>query len=99
MLRLPLLEDAVDSATPGSSAPLHAHGPSSSTGQQQLQQDDPGMAVPVTLPREYVMVDSPRTPPASRPAEDASAVRIAYKEYFTMDDYSTEVNMDDDVER
>ena len=52
-------------AAPGSSAPVHVHGPSSSTGQQRVQPDDPGLMVPVTPPREYVMVDSPRTPPES----------------------------------
>jgi len=29
--------------------------------------------------------------------ERLSAVRIAYKEYFTMDDYSTDLNVDDDL--
>ena len=66
-----MLEGAGEPATPGSSAPLRVQGPSSATG-QQMQQDDPGLAVPVTPPREYIMVDSPRTPPESRPAEDVS---------------------------
>ena len=82
---------------------------------------DPGLAVPVTPPRDDVTLDSPRgssTVRANNPGgaeseeskrakveeskkqrinrlqleyeERLSAVRIAYKEYFTMDDYSTD---------
>ena len=76
---------------------------------------DPGLAVPVTPPREISDDDSPRIPATTRPmegeveevqkrarTEDAkklriqrllaeyeqrlSAVKVAYKEYFTMDD-------------
>ena len=89
---------------------------------------DPGLAVPVTPPRDDVTLDSPRgssTVRANNPGgaeseeskrakveesktqrinrlqleyeERLSAVRIAYKEYFTMDDYSTDLNVDDDL--
>lgn len=32
----------------------------------KVEMDDPGLAVPVTPPREFVMVDSPRSTPAAR---------------------------------
>ena len=89
--------------------------------------NDPGLAVPVTPPRDDLTLDSPRgrstvraTDPGGAESEESkgqrwrnprkrinrlqleyeerlSAVRIAYKEYFTMDDYSTDLNVDDDL--
>ena len=88
---------------------------------------DPGLAVPVTPPRDYIEIESPRNPATSRAAEpsdeDSSkrqrldeskrqriarlqaeyeqrwcAVKIAYKEYFTMDDYETDLNLEQTAE-
>eukprot|EP00435_Cladocopium_sp_Y103_P067384 s792_g30.t1 len=94
--------------------------------------EDPGLAVPVILPRDFVQIDdSPRASASSRPAgfeieeeakrqktEEAkkqrinrmkleyekrlSEVKMAYKEYFTVDDYTTDLDLeqnddDDDV--
>ena len=90
---------------------------------------DPGLMVPVTPPRTFEQVDSPRPSATTRPGEtvgggedDAkrarieeskkqrinrikedyasrlSAVKIAYKEYFTMDDYSTELDVENGYE-
>ena len=92
--------------------------------------NDPGLAVPVTPPRDDLTLDSPRgrstvraNDPGGAESEESkrakveepkkqrinrlqleyeerlSAVRIAYKEYeyFTMDDYSTDLNVDDDL--
>ena len=88
-----------------------------------------GLAVPVTPPRDYVVIDSPMSSPTAREAhgddgenesakrqrvEDAkkqrinqlrmeyekrlSAVKIAYKEYFTMDDYDAELDLEKELE-
>ena len=85
---------------------------SSSAG--NVEMDDPELAVPVTPPREIVMVGSPRSSPATQRVEDAkkqrinqmrmdyekrlSAVKIEYKEYFTMDAYETELDVDKEME-
>ena len=89
---------------------------------------DPGLAVPVTPPRDDVTLDCPRgsstvraNDPGGAESEESkrakveeakkqrinrlqleyeerlSAVRIAYKEYFTMDGYSTDLDVDDDL--
>ena len=34
--------------------------------------NDPGLMVPVTPPRTYEMIDSPRMSPATRPSDEAS---------------------------
>ena len=88
---------------------------------------DPGLMIPVTPPRDYVELESPRLPASTRPnegdenestkrarVEDAkkqrinrlrqeyedrlSAVKIEYKEYFTMDDYSTDLDVENGLE-
>ena len=112
-------------AMPMSSVPLQVDAPVSEAMQQQM--DDPGLMVPVTPPRTYEVIDSPRMSPATRPSDEAieesskkqrteeakkqrihqlkmeyeqrlSTVRVAYKEYFTMDDYSTDLDVDGDME-
>ena len=89
--------------------------------------EDPGLAVPVTPPGDYIEVESPREAAASRPSEHPHeesskrqrveepkrqlisrlqteyeqrlcAVKTAYKEYFTMDDYETDLNMEESME-
>lgn len=114
---------------PMSSAPLQIEAPSSSAVGSAVDQqmDDPGLMVPVTPPRDYIQVDSPRMSPSTRPSDDASeetlkrqrteeakkqrinqlrleyeqrlsAVKVAYREYFPMDHYSPDLDMDGDTE-
>ena len=109
------------------SLPLEVRAGQASSSAGNVEMDDLGLAVPVTPPREYVMVESPRSAPATRPTEtegdevlkkqrveDAkkqrinqmrmdyekrlSAVKIEYKEYFTMDEYETELDVDKEME-
>ena len=113
---------------PMSSAPLQIEAPSSSAVGSAVDQqmDDPGLMVPVTPPRDYIQVDSPRMSPSTRPSDDASeetlkrqrteevkkqrinqlrleyeqrlsAVKVAYREYFPMDHYSPDLDMDGDT--
>eukprot|EP00435_Cladocopium_sp_Y103_P063067 s2135_g24.t1 len=99
----------------------------SSSSAIAVEVDDPGLMVPVTPPREYVMVESPRTPAVAHEVEHdddptlkrqrveeakkqrinqlrleyeqrLSAVKIEYKEYFTVDDYETELNVEKELE-
>ena len=106
---------------PVSAAPLHI------AADNAVPMEDPGLAVPVTPPRDYIEIDSPREAAPSRPSdhpseellkkqrteeakrqringlkleyeERLSAVKIAYKEYFTMDDYTTDLDTDNQVE-
>ena len=98
-----------------------------STGQAgAVELEDPGLAVPVTPPRDYVEIsDGPRAAFSARPStfgdddsakrqktEDAkrrrinrlkmeyekrlSEVKLAYKEYFTVDDCTTDLDLQDD---
>ena len=110
------------------SGPIHVtaeNPPLTNTGDDMS--GDPGLAVPVTPPRDYIEIESPREPATSRAAEpsdeDSSkrqrldeskrqriarlqaeyeqrlcAVKIAYKEYFTMDDYETDLNLEQSAE-
>ena len=114
-----------------STLPLEVQAQSSAASGSQpvaTEADDPGLMVPVTPPREFVMVESPRGGATTRdtdhgdddPAlkrqrvEDAkkqrinqmkleyekrlSAVKIEYKEYFTVDDYGVELDVNQEVE-
>jgi hypothetical protein len=106
---------------PVSAAPLHI------AADNAVPTEDPGLAVPVTPPRDYIEIDSPREAASSRPSdhpseellkkqrteeakrqrinrlkleyeERLSAVKIAYKEYFTMDDYTTDLDTDNQMD-
>ena len=58
-------------AMPMSSSPLQLEAPSSTMMQQQV--DDPGLMVPVTPPRDYEAIGSPRMSPTTRPSDEAIA--------------------------
>eukprot|EP00435_Cladocopium_sp_Y103_P024696 s2951_g6.t1 len=102
-------------------------GGAASSSQAIAVEDDPGLAVPTTPPREYVFIDSPRREPTTRDAETPedpqlkrqrieeskkqrinqmrldyekrlTEVKIAYKEYFTADDYGADLNLEDGYE-
>ena len=120
-------KDAAVDVPPSLPLEVRAQSGQASSSAGNVEMDDPGLAVPVTPPREYVMVESPRSSPATRPTEteddevakrqrveDAkkqrinqmrmdyekrlSAVKIEYKEYFTMDAYETELDVDKEME-
>ena len=110
------------------SGPIHVTAetpPLTNTGDDMS--GDPGLAVPVTPPRDYIEVESPREPATSRAAEPSAedsskrqcldeakrqriarlqaeyeqrlcAVKIAYKEYFTMENYETDLNLEQAAE-
>jgi hypothetical protein len=60
-------------AAPMSSAPLQVEaGSAVLSAADDVQLDDPGLAVPVTPPRDYDEVDSPREAAASRPSDHSS---------------------------
>ena len=112
-----------------SSLPMEVQAQSAASGSQAgaVEVDDPGLMVPVTPPREYVLVDSPRGVPTTRDTEHdddpalkrqrveeakkqrinqmrleyekrLSAVQIEYKEYFTADDYGSELDVEQELE-
>lgn len=111
-----------DDAAPMSSAPFHVESEAAApSAADDVQLSDPGLAVPVTHPWDYIEFDSPRASASARPSDHSreemlkrqkteeakkqrisrlkaeyderlSAVKIAYKEYFTMDDYATDLD-------
>ena len=119
------LAEPMEAEIPEVQNPADAGGANSSAGPLQL---DPGLMVPVTPPRDYIEIESPRLPASTRPSdetgfdesakrarvEDAkkqrinrlkqeyeerlSKVKIEYKEYFTMDDYSTDLDVENGFE-
>ena len=114
----------MEAENPQRPIPADAGGASSSASVAM----DPGLMVPVTPPRDYIEIESPRLPASTRPSdgtgmdesskrarvEDAkkqrinrlkqeyeerlSKVKIEYKEYFTMDDYSTDLDVENGFE-
>ena len=127
--RVTVFDDAVSgSEMPNAAMTVEAPaGSALSTGQTgAVELEDPGLAVPVTSPRDFVaMSDSPRASASARPrtfddeetakkqkTEDAKRqrinrwkmeyekrlreVKLAYKEYFTVDDYTTDLDLQDD---
>ena len=107
------------------SAPMQVEASSASVPSKDVVViDDPGLAVPVTPPRDDSPGARPRASSAVRPSDGESeemlkkqkteeskrqrinqlkaeyeqrltAVKLAYKEYFTVDDYSTELDAED----
>ena len=107
------------------SEPMHVEGTSVGTASKDVFViDDPGLAIPVTPPRDSSPDASPRASSSVRPSGEESEevlkrqktedlkrqrinqlkaeyeerltkVKLAYKEYFTVDDYSTDLNVEE----
>ena len=108
-------------AVPMSSAPMNVEAPAGSVPSAghaggDGDAEDPGLAVPVTPPRDFVMVeplsDAEADVSRGQRTEDAkrqrisrlkveyekrlSEVKLAYKEYFTVDDYTTDLDLEEE---
>ena len=117
---------SVPGAAASTTAPMQVEASSASAPSKDVVviDDDPGLQVPVTPPRDDSPVASPRASSAVRPSEGESdevlkkqkteeskrqrinqlkaeyeqrltAVKLAYKEYFTVDDYSAELDTEE----